>query len=146
MYNNIMNILANLISLFHGLVVVFVILGSFSNNIGKLLLHATFCLSLLVHWWGNSNLCSLSVLESHLRGLDYTQSFTHQFIAPVYDISQSSWSKVCTLFTMTVMMVSMYKLYQSNFITVCWNQYKSNIITMLHCIFNSDNKVELNLN
>lgn len=115
-----MEFLANLVRLFHMLVVLFIIIGPFINKSSILLIHFTFCISLLVHWYGNSNVCSLSVLESKLRGLDYTQSFTHQFIAPVYEVSQTQWANICIIVTFALMTLSGYKLYNSG----VWDQVK----------------------
>lgn len=106
--------LANLVSAFHGLIVLFVLLVPFLDTPYFFVLHFTFCVSLLVHWWGNSNVCSLSVLESKLRGLDYTESFTHQFVGPLYDISKTTWSRVCYIVTIILMCMSAYKIYTSN--------------------------------
>jgi len=105
--------LANCISMFHALVVVFVMLAPFLDIPSLLIVHITFSISLLVHWWGNSNVCSLSVLESKLRGLNYTESFTHKFIAPVYDISKTTWSRISTFTVIVLMILSLYFLLNS---------------------------------
>lgn len=110
---NSMNWLANIVSVFHGLVVLFVIITPFFDIPYFLILHFTFCVSLLVHWYGNSNVCSLSMLESKLRGLDYTESFTHKFVAPIYDVSKTTWSRICYIVTIILMSISAYKIYQS---------------------------------
>jgi len=105
--------LANCIWLFHTCVILFVLFAPLTDIPYFLILHATFCVSLIVHWYGNSNVCSLSVLESKLRGLEYTESFTHQFIGPVYEVSQTSWSYVCWVVTISLLCVSVYKIYRS---------------------------------
>ena len=81
--------LANCISIFHTLVVLFVLLAPFIDIPAILILHITFSVCLLIHWWANNNICSLSYIESQLRGTDHTESFTHKFIAPIYDISKT---------------------------------------------------------
>lgn len=106
-------ILANLVAIFHSIVVIFVLLSPFTNIPYLLVLHITFSISLLIHWWGNSNICSLSVLESKLRGLHYTDSFTHRFIGPVYDVSNSTWSTLCYVIVIVLALLSSYKLYTS---------------------------------
>jgi serine/threonine protein kinase len=106
--------LADVIWWFHLFVVLFVLLAPFSSTPYILLLHFVFCVSLLVHWAANSNSCSLSLLESQLRGVPYTKSFSHQFIAPIYDVSKTSWSNFLYTITFFVMFVSFYKLYRSN--------------------------------
>ena len=73
-------ILANIIFVFHIIIILFILIAPFTNKIALLILHIVFSLCLLLHWHLNSNVCSLSILESHLRGLDYTNTFSHQFI------------------------------------------------------------------
>lgn len=111
--NHQSSILADCIRSFHIIVVLFVLAAPFFNIPYFLILHISFSISLLVHWYSNSNVCSLSMLESRLRGLDYTDSFTHKFIAPIYDVSQTTWSQFCYIITITLMCISIYNLYYS---------------------------------
>ena len=48
---------ANLIWIFHTLVILFILLGPFLNSPALWVLHITFSFSLLVHWYGNNNMC-----------------------------------------------------------------------------------------
>jgi hypothetical protein len=105
--------LANCISIFHTLVVLFVLLAPFIDIPAILILHITFSICLLVHWWANNNICSLSYIESQLRGTDHTESFTHKFIAPIYDISKTEWSQICKIITIILLCISLYNLYNS---------------------------------
>lgn len=107
------NFLADIISVFHSLVVLFFLLAPFTNIPSILILHITFGLSLIVHWRMNSNMCCLSVLESHLRGLERQDTFTHQLIAPLYEISKNDWDSLIYIITIGLMCVSLYKLYHS---------------------------------
>ena len=110
----IMNgILADIVMVIHTALVIFMLWGPFSNRTYIYILHITFSVSLLVHWFGNNNMCALSLIESQLRGTDYKNSFTHSIIAPVYDISKSSWSNLCYIVTFTLMFFSIYKLRKS---------------------------------
>lgn len=106
--------LANMIYMFHVIVIVFVLLAPFSNIPAFLILHVTFSFSLILHWYNNNNECSLTYMESKLRGLDRTESFTHKFIAPLYDISKTEWSRICYVVTIVLMCVSIYYLYHSD--------------------------------
>lgn len=117
-------ILADLIWLFHILVIVFVLLAPFTDVPALLVLHVTFSVSLLVHWIGNNNECSLTLLESSLRGIDRTQSFTHQFIAPVYDMSKTEWSQMCYTITTILLLTSLYKLWTSPQVADAYACYK----------------------
>ena len=106
-------VLANFIFMFHTLIILFILFAPFIDIPAILILHITFSICLLVHWWANNNICSLSLLESKLRGMDHTESFTHKFIAPIYDISQTEWSRICIIITIILLCISSYKLYYS---------------------------------
>lgn len=121
--------LANLVYVFHTMVILFVLTAPFSNIPALLILHITFSASLLLHWWFNSNECSLTYIESKLRGLDKTESFTHKFVAPMYDISSTEWSKICYIITISLLCVSIYYLYNSERVSrafVCYNNLTDN--------------------
>lgn len=61
-------LLAFIIHVFHIIVITFIILTPFFINIPSyLVLHVTSCISLLVHWWGNNDSCSLTLMESTLE-------------------------------------------------------------------------------
>lgn len=107
-------LLANTIRIFHTIVVIFILLAPFSNIPAFLILHITFSVSLLLHWYTNNNECSLTYIEAKLRGLDRTQAFTHKFIAPMYEVSNTQWSTICYVVTITLMFVSIYYLYNSD--------------------------------
>ena len=128
--------LANSIYLFHIFIILFVVLAPFFPYTNILILHITFCVSLLVHWLANSNECSLSRLESYFRGMDTTCTFSHQFIAPVYDISQSEWDKVCYLIVVAVMSISIYRLVnhpKMEYFLKCVNK-ESSFLKKLNCL------------
>ena len=109
--NNIF--LANIIRIFHIFIILFVLIAPFTNLTALLILHITFSISLLVHWVFNSNECSLTLLESQLRGLPRNESFSYKFISPIYNISNTDWSYFCYIITISLMCVSIYKLYHS---------------------------------
>lgn len=109
--NNIF--LANIIRIFHILIILFVLIAPFTNLTALLILHITFSISLLVHWAFNSNECSLTLLESQLRGLPRNESFSYKFISPIYNISNTDWSSFCYIITISLMCLSIYKLYHS---------------------------------
>jgi len=118
-------VLANFISIFHSLIILFVLLAPFTKYAPILILHITFCISLLVHWIGNNNACSLTLLECSLRGIQPTQSYTHKFIAPMYDISSTSWSIICYIVTIFLMMLSIFFLYNDQRFSAALSHCKS---------------------
>lgn len=109
--------LANLIKIFHILVILFVILTPiiFFSYHSLLILHIAFSICLLIHWVNNSNMCSLTLLESKLRGnMQYNKTFIHQFISPIYDISKKESNEIIYAMTILLMFLSIYHLYYSN--------------------------------
>lgn len=105
-------LLANIVSFIHFLIILFVIFAPFSNILYILILHVSFTFCLLIHWRTNSNACSLSLLESKLRGVDYTKTYMHKFISPIYDISETELSRWCYIVTTITMIISIYKIYK----------------------------------
>jgi hypothetical protein len=103
-------ILANLIYIFHICIILFVLFAPFTNIPALLILHITFSFSLMVHWAFNSNACSLTLIESYFRNTDVTDTFTHAFISPIYDISATEWNNIVWIITIIVMCISLYKL------------------------------------
>ena len=116
--------LANLIMIFHILVIIFMILAPFSNSSSFLILHIVFSFSLLIHWYANNNLCSLTLLEGKLRGVDYQNGFIHQFISPVYSMQNTEWNNICYSLTIILLSISIYRLYKSKKIDEFLDCYK----------------------
>lgn len=130
-------LLANLIFIFHCLVVLFVLFAPFTNIPALFILHITFCFSLIVHWYSNSNVCSLSIMESYLRGDCRENTFTHQFIAPIYEISESEWNYIVWIATIILLFISIYKLYHSEKLKIaleCFRETQSEGSRFTHFI------------
>ena len=123
--------LANIIRIFHILIILFILIAPFTNLTALLILHITFSTSLLVHWIFNSNECSLTLLESRLRGLPSNESFSYKFISPMYNISNTDWSYFCYIITISLMCVSIYKLYHSEKLAKLPSSYRQTLI--IHC-------------
>ena len=70
--------LANIVYLSHLLLILFIIYGPFTSNPLILLLHIVSCICLLFHWYMNSDLCSLNILEAKLRNIKISQTITYQ--------------------------------------------------------------------
>lgn len=101
-----------IIQLFHIIVILFVLLGPFIFSCSPLilLLHIVLGISLITHWYYNNDVCCLSELEAVLSGNDRVDTFSHRMIAPIYNISEKSWSDVCYILTIVLIFVSLYKL------------------------------------
>ena len=106
-------LLANLILTFHCVIILFILVAPFSNVPALLILHITFAICLILHWASNQNMCSLTILEAQLRGNHYTDTFTHRFIGPLYDITSEEWAVYVYIITIVLMIISMYNLYYS---------------------------------
>jgi len=107
--------LADCIFYFHIFVVLFIVFMPFLDVPPVfLILHITSCVCLMLHWYSNSDICSLTVIEGQLRGVDRTETFTHKFISPIYKITSTEWSNIVWLVTFIVMCVSIYKLYHTD--------------------------------
>lgn len=140
-------ILANFIYVFHLLIIMFVVFIPFTQIPAYLILHVVFSICLISHWYNNNNACSLSMLESKLRGIDYTNGFSHQFIAPIYDISTTEWSKICYVIVITLSLVSIYYLITSprwETMRECINKTKKDIERQENLTFNDKMSLYIN--
>lgn len=115
--------LANCIFIFHLLVVSFIIIAPFINNQAILILHIVSSISLIIHWYGNSDVCSLTILESNLRGISRKEGFLHQFISPIYKIGSTEWSNIVWFITFLLMCISIYNLYNSEKFKIALDSY-----------------------
>lgn len=111
-------LLANIIRIFHIIVTLFIIITPFViSDFLILLLHVVSCLSLLIHWYTNNSICSLTLLESKLRGIPLEHSFIYSFIAPVYQflnlemISENNLTSFIYISIIFLLSVSLYKIY-----------------------------------
>jgi predicted neutral ceramidase superfamily lipid hydrolase len=121
-------LLANFIRMFHIGVILFMVLVPFIGSVPFIILHITFGISILVHWLGNNNMCSLTLLESKLRGIKMSDGFIHQFIAPVYSIPKFLSQKLLYIILIVLIIISILKVGKSkqwtNFIN-CLNKKSS---------------------
>lgn len=137
---NVSETFANIIWLFHLLVILFVCFAPFTKIPAILILHITFSICLITHWSVNSNICSLTVIESYFRGLPPTDTFMHQLISPIYDISSTDLNNIVHIVTYITMFISIYYLYESQKFKeclICYNKLTKEQVTfsnILECI------------
>ena len=105
------NLVADFIFLLHLSVIAFTALAPFSKIPLMWLLHINLVLCMMVHWYFNSNACSLTIVESALRGVEHTNTFMHQLVSPVYNISEYSMSKLIWVITTILLFISIYKVF-----------------------------------
>ena len=106
-----MMILATIIRIIHWFIISFVILSPFSKLAPILILNITGAWCLLLHWAANNDVCFLTLMEAKLRGMtDYKQGFLHQFISPIYNISDKRMNQIAHGVVIASMLFSIYNL------------------------------------
>jgi hypothetical protein len=106
-----MAILATIIRIIHLFIIGFIILAPFSKLAPILILNITGAWCLLVHWAANNDVCFLTLMEAKLRGMkDYKQGFLHQFVAPVYNITDKTINQIAHIVVIASMLISIYNL------------------------------------
>jgi hypothetical protein len=105
--------LSFLIQAFHILVILFVLFAPLVNHVPILILHITFVIGLLFHWYGNSDVCCLSVLEGFITGTHYTDTFIHRVISPIYSIDDMTLNSLIHCTTWILLFFSVFKLYHN---------------------------------
>lgn len=106
-------LLANVILVIHLVIIAFSLYAPFSGSIGLLVLHVTWSATLLLHWVSNSDACSLTLLESSLRGIETGETLMHRIISPVYCVPEKTLGKLCYILVIVLCLVSVYQLYNS---------------------------------
>jgi hypothetical protein len=112
---------ANVIRLFHYLLVLFMVVIPFIGQAPMLILHITFAVSIIVHWLGNSDVCALTLLECQLRGVPKTKSFMHQLISPVYTVPPKTVTNALYIALTVLGMISLRRLLK----TTQWRNFKA---------------------
>jgi len=131
--------LADVTYTFHIFIILFVLIAPFSNIPAILILHIVSGISLIIHWLANSNACILTILESQLRGVSKDDTFSHQFISPIYDISDTDWSTFCYLITIFLIIVSVYRLQnleEFKQAILCYNDQTKTFHEKMYCFLN----------
>ncbi len=119
-------ILAFIIQIIHYLIIAFILLAPFSNLAPILILNISSCWSLLVHWYANNDICCLTLLEGKLRGINYQQGFLHQFISPVYKISNKNLSIISHYVVIFSILLSFYNLLKTKSFSKFQKCYENN--------------------
>jgi len=101
-----MSILADIIFLLHILIFLFVVLVPFFGSPLLILLNLIFMIGILFHWILGSDVCALTVLESHLRGQPMTETFFGRLFGPMYRID----FKTSKILLLILILISIKKL------------------------------------
>lgn len=86
---NISELIANIISTTHFILILAILIVPFMSNVNLLILYAVFIPFLYLHWITNNNTCALTMLERKLRGSD-SDCFTCDIINPIYEFHMNN--------------------------------------------------------
>jgi len=114
-----------IIQLLHLLLILFIIFGSFYNNILIRLLHLILSLTILFHWISNDQTCCLTIIEEHYITHENKQNgFLYRLLNPLFSenfmkqyINQKNISYYSTLFMIIIIIYDIYQLLQPYSIT-----------------------------
>jgi len=94
-------LLANIIRVLHFLLVAFLILAPFTNNILIIFLNLVMMAGIMFHWALNNQTCCLTICEKMLRGKELdSETFFGNLMGPVYSANETvlSWVFILVLF------------------------------------------------
>jgi hypothetical protein len=105
------NALAWLVRLLHIVLVIFVCVGPFVNDLHLLLLYLMVVPFIYLHWVTNNDTCALTLMECKLRGIEPGKSFIHSLVSPVYKFNEQHESTFVWLATFALWLVAVYRYY-----------------------------------
>jgi len=108
-----------LILICHMLVILFVIIVPFSDNVFLLTLHVIVIPFIIFHWILNNNTCALTIMEHKIREhianrpIPRTECFTSRLIEPIYDFKNNNQDLSLYIYIVTIglWIISVIKLY-----------------------------------
>lgn len=107
-----MNPAADLVWLLHCCLVCFMVWAPLRGPATALLLaEAGYCL-LFLHWLTNRDVCALTLLEQHLRGVEKAESFVHSVVGPVYGITATDVGRLVWAVSLLLFGVGLVRLYK----------------------------------
>lgn len=102
------------IQLLHIIYILFVFIVPFTNSNQLLVLHVMMMPLMLMHWYVNNNVCSLTELEMSINGnRDSTKCYTCKIVYPIYDFTRNYHSFVILSYVVVIILwlISVWKLY-----------------------------------
>lgn len=114
-----------LVQLLHFALLVFVILAPFLNEPTLLLLHSLVCPSIVLHWAMNSDVCALTMIEAHLRGVQQCETFLDKLVGAVYRLPQGATDgKYLSWALLALTAVSVYRCFKLGLYKKLWEHYR----------------------
>lgn len=103
---------ANIVRLLHVLFVFWMVVTPFSSNEPMLVLHLFVTPFLWFHWLVNDDACSLTLLETKLRGVECSESFFHSVVSPIYKPRDQDVREMAWIASVALWFVTLYKVIQ----------------------------------
>lgn len=127
-------IYADILLLIHIIMMVVLVVLTFSNKLWLLILNMTCLFSLLVHWYLNLDVCVLSVIESKLRNIPISSTIFNKIVKPIYNISERTYSNIMWTMTILLFNITLYKIFTHKNMHIILNN-KLNIKQVIQLIF-----------
>ena len=104
--------LPNLVRFLHVALVLFMVTVPLAAHGLLLILAEAGYVLLFLHWFTNNDVCALTLLEQHLRGIEKSSSFVQSVVGPVYGLSNTNigrcvWVVSVILFTIGLIRLSL---------------------------------------
>jgi len=122
-------LLGIVVRILHYLILAFSVFAPIFGNEFWLSMHVIAMPTMMFHWITNQNVCSLTLLESKLRGRDCNKTFISEVLYPFFSMSND---RVIYTLTFVWWLIALYKLktqYDFNLLRMCfaliWNTLKN---------------------
>jgi hypothetical protein len=119
-----------LVKLCHYILISFILIAPFINIPALLFIHAMLSMSLLFHWYLDSDICFFTYLEAYLTGKNVDNGFIYSIVSPVYKISKLQVRQIIWTITILLLFISSHKVIL--YLSSCGDKYK--------CLYNAYNK------
>ncbi len=119
-----------LVKLCHYILILFILIAPFINIPALLVIHIIVSISLLFHWYLDSDVCFLTYLEAYLTGKNVNNGFIYSIISPIYKISKLQVKHIIWTSTILLLFISFHKVII--YLSSCEDKYK--------CLYNAYKK------
>jgi len=107
---SISNLMANIVSIIHLLLILFVLFAPLSSDREILTLHVKIAVSLILKWLLNFK-CAFTELEYLLRGIKKEEGFIYSILQPIVSINEYKFNYLIYSITLLLGYYSYTKLY-----------------------------------
>lgn len=103
-------ILANIVNVIHLAMILFGVIGPFTNNRTVLKLSLQLIIFVLFHWITKFGKCQLTELEARLRGQPRDQGYIYKILQPIINVREHHLNYVIYIVTVILGMIAYNKL------------------------------------